>query len=162
MTIQDWGALGEMIGGSAIIVSLIYVGLQIRQNTKATQVATSQAFIDIHGTVILAIARDEKFRDIYWRGLNGLSNLNDSEHAAFGAWTAQVLRAWESFYYQWKAGAFEEHLWLGWKSQFDDLFGYSGITEIWNMREHHFSDEFRELVAQAIERGQSKPLYARG
>ena len=54
MTIQDWGAVGEIIGGIAIIISLIYVGLQIRQNTKATKVATSQAFIDIHGTVILA------------------------------------------------------------------------------------------------------------
>jgi hypothetical protein len=36
MTIQDLGALGEMAGGLAIIVSLIYVGLQIKQNTKAT------------------------------------------------------------------------------------------------------------------------------
>ena len=76
LTIQDWGALGEMIGSIAIIISLIYLVLQIRQNTKATKVATSQAFIGIYGTVFLAIAHDEKFRDVYWRGLNGLSNLN--------------------------------------------------------------------------------------
>jgi len=25
MTIQDWGAIGELIGGMAIIISLIYV-----------------------------------------------------------------------------------------------------------------------------------------
>jgi hypothetical protein len=35
MTLQDWGALGELVGGVAIIVSLIYVGLQIRQGTQA-------------------------------------------------------------------------------------------------------------------------------
>ena len=28
MTLMDWGALGELIGGVAIIVSLIYVGVQ--------------------------------------------------------------------------------------------------------------------------------------
>jgi len=30
MTLLEWGAIGELIGGVAIIVSLIYVGLQIK------------------------------------------------------------------------------------------------------------------------------------
>ena len=29
MSLQDWGAIGELLGGVAIIVSLLYVGLQI-------------------------------------------------------------------------------------------------------------------------------------
>jgi hypothetical protein len=159
MTIQDWGAVGEMIGGLAIIVSLIYVGLQIKQNTKATQVATSQAFIDMHSVVILPIACDKEFRDIYWRGLNGLSNLQGSETAAFGAWTVQALRAWESFYFQWKAGAFDDHLWSGFRTQLGDLFGYAGMREMWKMRSHQFSEEFHVVVAEAISSEHTRPLY---
>lgn len=34
MTIQEWGAVGELIGGIAIIVSLLYVGFQIRQSNR--------------------------------------------------------------------------------------------------------------------------------
>ena len=52
MTLQDWGALGELIGGVAIIVSLIYVGLQVRQSTHATRAATSQAFTDQYMSAI--------------------------------------------------------------------------------------------------------------
>ena len=33
MTIQDLGALGDMIGGVAVVASLIYLAIQIRQNT---------------------------------------------------------------------------------------------------------------------------------
>ena len=33
MTVLEWGAIGELIGGIAIIVSLVYVGYQVRQNT---------------------------------------------------------------------------------------------------------------------------------
>ena len=29
MTLQEWGALGELIGGIGIIVSLIYVGADV-------------------------------------------------------------------------------------------------------------------------------------
>jgi len=34
MTIQDLGALGDMIGGVAVVASLIYLAIQIRQNTQ--------------------------------------------------------------------------------------------------------------------------------
>ena len=160
MTIQDWGALGEMIGGLGIIVSLIYVGLQIKQNTKATQVAASQAFVDSHGAVVLPVAYNKEFRDIYWRGLSGLSNLQGNELAAFSAWTVQAFRAWESFYYQWQAGAFDDHLWSGFKMQFCALLGQSGIREMWKMRQTHFSVEFQEYVDQIIANTPSEPLYS--
>ncbi len=159
MTIQDWGALGELIGGLAIIVSLIYVGLQIKQNTKATQVATSQEFIESHGAVVLPVAFNKEFRDVYWRGLAGLSNLQGSELAAFSAWNIQGFRAWESFYYQWQAGVLDDHLWSGFKIQFCALIGSPGIREMWKMRQHFFSEEFQEFVEQKITDTPSRPLY---
>ena len=148
-----------MIGGVAIIVSLTYVGAQIRQNTKATKIATSQAFINTHGSIVLHISTDKGFRDIYWRGLKGLSNLQGSETAAFTAWTIHTFRAWESFYFQWREGVFDDHLWAGWKIQFCDLYGYPGIREVWAARNHQLSEEFRELVNEEIIGAESRSLY---
>lgn len=34
MSIQDWGAIGEIIGALAVVASLIYLSVQIRQNTR--------------------------------------------------------------------------------------------------------------------------------
>lgn len=34
MSIQDWGAIGEIIGALAVVASLIYLAVQIRQNTR--------------------------------------------------------------------------------------------------------------------------------
>jgi hypothetical protein len=34
MTIQELGSLGELVGGFAVIVSLIYLAVQIRQNNR--------------------------------------------------------------------------------------------------------------------------------
>ncbi len=49
LTIQDLGALGEFLGSIAVLVTLIYLALQMRQNTMAiaaqldaTRIATSQ------------------------------------------------------------------------------------------------------------------------
>ena len=159
MSIQEWGAISEMVGAIAIIVSLIYVGVQLRQNTRATRVITSQAFVQTYGGVVSHLQEPE-FRDIFWRGLAGVSNLQGSEPAAFGAWTGSTIRAWESFYFQRKARAFEDQIWSGWNRQFRDLLGYPGVQEIWTIRRHHFSEEFRELVEREIANKESKPLYA--
>ena len=87
MSIQEWGAISEMVGAIAIIVSLIYVGVQIRQSTQATRVMTSQAFVESHCGAITQITRDPAFWDVYWRGLSGLSNLQGGEglHADLAA-----------------------------------------------------------------------------
>jgi len=160
MSIQDWAAIGEMVGAIAVVVSLIYVGVQLRQNTLATRVITSQAFVQIHHAAITPIVQEPAFRDIYWRGLAGVSNLHGSELAAFGAFTGDLIRAWESFYFQWKAGAFEEQIWSGWLRQYRDLFAYLGIQEEWKIRRDYFSDEFREFVERDLVGKASHPLYA--
>jgi hypothetical protein len=34
VSIQDWGAIGEIVGALAVVASLIYLAMQIRQNTR--------------------------------------------------------------------------------------------------------------------------------
>ena len=46
MSLQDWGAIGELLGGVAIIVSLLYVGLQIKHGNQETRANTLQATLD--------------------------------------------------------------------------------------------------------------------
>ncbi len=46
MSLQDWGAIGELLGGVAIIVSLIYVGLQIKHGNREARASTLQATLD--------------------------------------------------------------------------------------------------------------------
>jgi hypothetical protein len=42
MTLNDLANLGQIIGALAVVISLIYVAFQIRQNTNAIRSATAQ------------------------------------------------------------------------------------------------------------------------
>ena len=42
MSIQDLGAIGEILGGIAVLVTLIYLAIQTRTNTKALRAQTHQ------------------------------------------------------------------------------------------------------------------------
>ena len=55
MTLQDWGSIGELVGGVAVIASLVYVGLQVRQNTSAVRANSAQSFTDSINSVQLSV-----------------------------------------------------------------------------------------------------------
>ena len=44
MTIQDWGAIGEILGAMGVILTLLYLAGQLRQNTKALRSGTYQSY----------------------------------------------------------------------------------------------------------------------
>ncbi len=65
MTITELGAIGELVGGLAVIGSLIYVGFQVRHGTALAR-ASAQREINVSFQDAIARLRDE--RQIYQRG----------------------------------------------------------------------------------------------
>jgi hypothetical protein len=37
MTLSDWANIGQVVAALAVVASLVFVGLQVRQNTKSNQ-----------------------------------------------------------------------------------------------------------------------------
>jgi hypothetical protein len=158
MTLQDWGSIGELIGGVAIIVSLLYVGLQIRQGTKATQAATNQAFSAQYSDQILQITRKD-MREVFRLGLGGLQNLKAGEQAAFMALIASIMRMWETFYFEKRDGRFDSDMYDAWMVQLVDLHGNVGVQEYWSIRKHQFTPEFVAYLDRTLAAVPSKDMY---
>ena len=158
MSLQDWGAIGELIGGVAIIVSLLYVGLQIRQSTNASRAATNQSFSAQYSDLILQITKPE-LRDIFWRGIAGLNNLKESEKAAFMALMASIMRTYETFYFERVEGRFDSRMWNGYMAQMFDLYNNEGVREYWAIRKHQFADEFQSYLESHSAKYEAKPMY---
>ena len=158
MSLQDWGALGELVGGLAIIVSLLYVGLQIRQGASATRAATNQAFTVQFSDLILQITRPD-LRDIFWRGIKGLDKLQGSEIAAFMALLASIMRTYETFYFERLEGRFESRMWDGYSLQLNDLYNNVGVQEYWAIRKHQFSPDFDSFLISQSSALEARPMY---
>ncbi len=56
MTIQDLGALGELIGSVAVLATLVYLTLQTRQNTMAIGAQVDAARVNASLNVNLSVA----------------------------------------------------------------------------------------------------------
>ena len=158
MDIQDWGAIGDFVGGIAIIVSLVYVGVQIKQSTAAARAATSQAF-SAQYTDHMVRLQNVEFRDVFIRGLKGLDQLDAGEQVAFFSYLNGVMRMFESFYLQKRDGSFDSAVYDSWTVQLVDLFGNSGAQEYWSIRRHTFTQLFANEIEQIRASDESRPMY---
>ena len=68
LTLEQAYYIGELVAVTVVIVSLIYVGRQIKQNTEAIQVNAAQAFVEAYNTFTADLSTSEENTDIWYRG----------------------------------------------------------------------------------------------
>lgn len=112
--------LGETIATLGVIGSLIFVGLEIRQNTAATEAATLQAISDTHTNLLLE--GDQEFNSIYGRVLflrAELSELSPDENARINRFYIAFLSHLENTFLQARAGIVSEEVFdsYGWRNR---------------------------------------------
>jgi hypothetical protein len=102
MSLQDWSNLAQVIGALAVVISLVYVGFQVKRNTGAVRSATSQAVHNNYADWYMSMVGDAELNRIAIKGLKDYSSLNEIEKArfieTFMAFTAYSQNA----FYQWR------------------------------------------------------------
>ncbi len=75
MSLEEFNYIAEIIASIAVIASLLYVGLQVKQNTEATRATAAQSFAEVDNGFVGLINTSNNLADILHRGAMGLSEL---------------------------------------------------------------------------------------
>jgi len=150
MTLQDIGAIGEAIGGIAVIFTLLYLSLQIRQNTKAIRSSSFHGLTDSFNAINNLVAHDESLARIFRVGTRNLDDLDEDERVRFGFMFLAPFRVFETLYFQREAGTVDPRLWEAEKRSMVFLLSGPGSQEWWRSNPLSFTPEFREFIDSEI------------
>lgn len=150
MTIQDWGAIGELIGGVAVIVTLIYLALQIRQNTRAIKLSTVHGIAESFRSQYALVGQSDSVAELYTTGLLRPETLDQSQGVQFYALMHNMVRGYEDAYYQHAEGALDSKYWSGMQSQMCDSVSAQGFQNYWGDRKHWYSKSFQKHVNEVL------------
>lgn len=85
------GNIGDFLGGIGVVVTLLYLALQIRQNTKTMRATGAATSGEIHSKLALILAQDSDARRVYFGGLEDYESLSEDERAQFEMLVVFVL-----------------------------------------------------------------------
>jgi hypothetical protein len=83
MTIEQFGSIGEVVGAIATVATLLYLAVQIRQNTRTVRSASISSYVQASGNVMTMLAENAEVCDLYYKGLESPNLLTDSERRRF-------------------------------------------------------------------------------
>jgi hypothetical protein len=130
MTLQDWGSIGEVIGAIAVVVTLIYLAKQIRQNTHSMEegrrlalAQTYQMRSDALQAMLVQAADSEHIGSIiirltelgYPEDVKALEGLSAAEWRRFRMWQIAQQTHWDNMHYQYQQGYLD-------REYYDDAF----------------------------------------
>ena len=78
MNIMELGAIGELVGGVAVVASLIYVGLQVRQSNQINRAESVRSFVRDYNTFLYKL---EEKTDIWRRGTVDFEGLSKDDQS---------------------------------------------------------------------------------
>lgn len=88
------GATGEVLGALAVLVTLIYLAAQIRQNTATVATSTYDSLVNEINHINIAIAESDELASIVYRGMYDPDSLNDMEGIRFSFVLRAVCNQW--------------------------------------------------------------------
>jgi hypothetical protein len=159
MSLEQYAYIAEIIAAIAVVGSIIYVGLQVKLNTRATESSTAQAFADAHNAFVGLINSSSELPDVLHRGAKGLSELEGADVIRFMAFHDEAFISLQTAYLQWKAKTLDERLWDSYRHSFVDLLTQAGQQDWWQLRRHWYDDEFQKYIDRAVETTEGKAMH---
>jgi len=149
-------AIAQLVGSIAVVLSVLYLGVQVRQSTRVAKVAAQDAAAAAVRDVTNTFMESGEMARIWRAGLQNLSSLSPEDQARFFHATHQFLKALETIHFHHANGLMDEQLWLGWQELLRHYIAAPGISHYWSHRKEMFSERFRNHIA-----GMEKPVDPR-
>lgn len=146
MTLAQVSQVAQAISSAAVVASLVFVGIQLNRNTKATRAASHHAITEALNHVNLAWARDEDLARIWFTGIENRQVLASHDRWRFDSVLRAYVHVCETMYTQASLGIGDADMVSAEEEGLKFVFGFMGVREWWRDNPFGFSQSFRDYV----------------
>ena len=148
---MDWiavGAIAEILGALALVLTLAYLAIQVTHSTQSARRAAVERAVDSVREWNRILIDNPDVADVYWKGTEGIENLsNQRERSQFGVMSYNLFKTCEQLHYQHMVGSMESSMWTGIEWQMRGNLLYPGHMQWWQERRHAFGQEFQDFIS---------------
>jgi hypothetical protein len=152
MTIAELGSLGELIGSIAVLVTLIYLAVQVRQNNISSRIQSNQAINKKTSDFLKALYTNNEAYDVWIRGRSSFKELGKADAFKFEMIMYDAFGNFHEQWYQYRSGVTDERQFFRVLSMIRMYIFIRGIVEAWEHMDGHypFDKEFVEFMQEQI------------
>ena len=142
---QLLGNYGEFVGAIAIVITLIYLSFQLRQNTRSINSNNSNTVMQGLNTFNTALFADPELVRVFYSGVASPQSLSASERQQFAHMAASLMNFYRNLYHQYIDGTYSKERWHSWEREVKQLMRTPGFTYLRTDVSKTYDDLFEYL-----------------
>ena len=149
-TLQDWAHLAEIVGGVAIILSLLFVGFQVSENSRQVRSETAHNVTAAMQSWYLEMGANAQAASTFRKAVNDPINLSEDEAVQFVMSAHSIMLVHQSMYFLGAEGTLDAEMNRAMSSSLAAVARTKGFAWYWEQRRVYFTDEFQGFVDDVI------------
>ena len=163
--LADSASIAEIIGAVAIVVSLVYVGIQVNDSTRAVRSATANETSAAMSAWYMSVGADEQASRIFFDGMTNPDSLSPHELTQYIYMSHGLFLEYQAAYYLSREGTLDNQLQESLVNTIAGVREMPGFNLYWRQRRDLFEADFRNYVDELIASGDTnrnlEELYRR-
>jgi len=148
MNLDQWAAIAEIIGAIAVVATLAYLAIQIKQSNRAARSSNATTVLINTQSLAQTLMMDRELGDIILRAIAGEEELLPAEKLAAYAWFYQLLKTGELAHQSFLQGELDQDYWDASMNLYRSYYQTPGFQKYWADRKLAFTPGFREAVEE--------------
>ncbi len=142
MDLQILSQLGEFVGGFGVILSLIYLAIQVRGNTRSQRADMTARLLDRMASMQHTFAFDREANELFTHGIVDPERMDINDRNRFAWLMTEFLSAMEFLMQQHRQGNVDDATLQRWTETMDWWLTFPGIRTYWQARPTPYTEEF--------------------
>jgi len=146
--------LGErlaLIANLSVVVGIVFLAVELRQNTRIGQAQIRDAMTDKQMTFAGWLGQNRDAADVFRRGEEGMDQLDATERVMYTFIVAGLIREWENSHYQNEHGLFTTEEFEARRARWRRSMERPGYRDYWAANREAFAPRFRADIDNIVE-----------
>ena len=143
---QLLGNYGEFVGAIAVVITLAYLAVQIRQNTESVRLSSELALSQQTSDFAARMWAHPEMLRIWDLAITDPSSLSSDDIRQYRWMCVDLFLMYEGQYQLYKRGHVAEDIWKGKADMMCGLLQNPAVSEWWSLRMSPLSDDFVQYI----------------
>jgi len=132
--LDNLAKLSEFVGGIVLVISLVYLAYQVRQNTQSLRSENYARVLDRMSTVQSQLSKDPELHHVFMVGAEDPARLSRAERLRFSWALYELFGAGEFMYHQSRDKALPPAVWARWEATIGWWLSHPGMRAWWSAK----------------------------
>jgi hypothetical protein len=146
MSLSDLASLGSFVSGVAVLISLVYLALQIRQAEKNQQANVRQQRASRTVAINMGVATEPSLVEAVDKAITGASDLTRPQLLQFFFYSLAMFNSYEDNFLQHRDGLISDRDFAPIVKGARRVFARPGYRLSWKVQRANYSQEFAEFM----------------